>query len=339
MSSRLLDNKPVLRRSFLGVLARVFAGAVHMVYGLLQWMSQQITPDTAEAEYLERFADIWGITRIAANYGTGLVTCSGTDGAVIPAGTKLARADGVEYQTTSAGTISMGSVVIAIKSVVAGSDANAVTDTAVALVSPITGVQQAAAILGDITNGAAGENDESLRARVLQRIRNVPQGGAAIDYERWALAADSRVYRVFVLPAYAGLGTVGVTFISTEGNHIPDAALVAVVRTYINARKPVAALTFIAGQELIFAPTPVTVDFTIKLSPNTAAVQAAVTAELTALLLRDGAPGQNLLLSHINEAISMAAGENDHELVAPAANAAIASNQFPVLGTVTYQAL
>ena len=36
--------------------------------------------------------------------------------------------------------------------------------------------------------GTDTENDDDLRMRVLQRIRQPPQGGANHDYVRWALA-------------------------------------------------------------------------------------------------------------------------------------------------------
>lgn len=60
IESRLPGTDPRLRRALLGVLARTHAGAVHGLYGALDWLARQIIPDTAEAEILDRWADWWG---------------------------------------------------------------------------------------------------------------------------------------------------------------------------------------------------------------------------------------------------------------------------------------
>ena len=62
----------VLRRSLLGILARSEAGAVHMLYGFLEWAARQAIIDTAEKEYLERWAAIWKIFRKPADYAEGI---------------------------------------------------------------------------------------------------------------------------------------------------------------------------------------------------------------------------------------------------------------------------
>ena len=49
----------------------------------------------------------------------------------------------------------------------------------------------------------------------------------------------------------------------------------------------------------------------------TSAVQDAVRAELEDLINREAEPEKALVRSHIREAISVAAGEEDHELVSP----------------------
>ena len=84
------------------------------------------------------------------------------------------------------------------------------------------------------------------------------------------------------------------------------------------------------------APVAVPVNFTLSVTPNTATVKAAVEAELRALILRDGKPGVALKISHIREAISIAAGEDDYVLTLPAANVAMATGQIATMGVVTW---
>jgi uncharacterized phage protein gp47/JayE len=78
------------------------------------------------------------------------------------------------------------------------------------------------------------------------------------------------------------------------------------------------------------------VDYTIALTPNTQAVKDAVTAELADLHRREAAPGTIFLLSHIKEAISIAAGETNHVLTVPSADITPATGAIPTLGTITW---
>lgn len=94
-----------LRRSLVHVLARVIAGAAHMLHGHLEFLSRQLFPDTSEAEYLERHGSIFGITRNPPAFATGNVIVWGTNATLIPAGSVLVRSDDVEYSTDADATI------------------------------------------------------------------------------------------------------------------------------------------------------------------------------------------------------------------------------------------
>jgi hypothetical protein len=53
------------------VLGAVWAGAVHMLYGYLDWLAKQLFGDTAEREQLLREAALYGITPVPATFATG----------------------------------------------------------------------------------------------------------------------------------------------------------------------------------------------------------------------------------------------------------------------------
>ena len=158
-----------------------------------------------------------------------------------------------------------------------------------------------------------------------------PHGGAAGDYERWALEVTG-VTRAWAVPALYGLGTVGLWFMTDDltANGIPDAAKVTEVQTYLDTLRPITA------EVTAVAPTPVSLDFTIELTPNTATVQAAVEAALEDLILRESEPGATILLSHIREAISTATGETDHVVTVPAADVTHAAAEIAVFGAITW---
>lgn len=102
------------------------------------------------------------------------------------------------------------------------------------------------------------------------------------------------------------------------------------MQDYIDARRPVTA------DFLAFAPQALKVDVSLKISPNTEAVRNAVKQELADLFVREGAPGVTIPLSHINETVSISAGEEDHVLVSPAANIVPDENVMPMLGNVSF---
>ena len=65
-------------------------------------------------------------------------------------------------------------------------------------------------------------------------------------------------------------------------------------------------------------------------------MEVAVEAELADLIRRETEPGGTLLISHIRQAISLAAGEIDHELTTPTADVTVTASQITTLGDVTF---
>ena len=109
------------------------------------------------------------------------------------------------------------------------------------------------------------------------------------------------------------------------------AATVSTVDDYIQARRPVTA------DVTVQAPTASALSFQIQnLMPMTQEVQDAVTAELRDLIRRESQPGGTILVSHIREAISTAAGETDHVLISPVANVTVNTTQITTMGDVTF---
>jgi uncharacterized phage protein gp47/JayE len=332
-------NLGVLRRMDAQVYARVQAGVAHGLYAFIEWVSRQIIIDTAESEFLERWASIWGVQRLAAQSATGTITFTVSPGAAdVPAGTLVSTLDGTQFQTTADITVSGNLASAPIASVVAAAAANGYSGQTANLLTPVLGVQTAA-VLGTLSGGSDLESDDSLRARLLNRIQQPPQGGDANDYVQWALAAPGGgVTRAWCVPEQFGQGTVGVALVC-DGNDtggtasiLPTPAQIAIVAAYIDAVRPVTA------HVSVYAPTAVPVNFTIQgLSPDTVAEQTAVAAELADLLVREGQPGGTILLSHMRSAISAAANEWDYVLIAPTANVVMGAGQIPVMGSVTWQ--
>ncbi len=319
-----------LRRSNLTVIGAVEAAVVHSLYGYLQEIAKEAIPDTA-SDWLERWATVWGVTRLSAVKATGAVTMTGNVGQVVPAGTLIQRSDGAQFSVIADTTLAGGTASVNMQAAIAGQLGNTSASSAMLFVTPVAGINAACVVTaGGIVNGTDTESLDSLRDRLLKRIQRPPQGGSVSDYENWALEVPG-VTRVWVRPLYSGAGTVRIFFVrDNDATYIPDAGEVTTLQNYIDVLRPVTAAVTVA------APTDTPVAMTIALTPNTPEIQAAVTAELKDVFLREAQPGGTILISHLREAISIAAGETNHVLSVPSADVTATSAQIRSLGTITW---
>ena len=300
------------------------------LYGFFTCILKQLFADTAEAQYLERQASIQGIYRRAASKATGTLTVSYTEGAKLPVGTIFMADDQTRYETTAEPEV--GSYTVPVQCLEVGTIGNREEGQTYTLVSPVTGVD-AEAVGSEMAGGAEAESDESLRERLLYRLRNPPRGGTATDYVAWAKEVPG-VTRAWCFPKEQGIGTVVVRFATDEltDDGVPTAGMVQIVADHIAESAPVTAAT------TVVAPVAKPVDFRIKdLIPDSESVRAQVEAELKSLFVREATPGEALLISHIRQAISSAAGEEDFELLEPTADVPADSTQLLVVGEVTYE--
>lgn len=200
---------PQLRRSNAKVFDRVLAGAAHSLYGYISYLNRQQFFDTAESEYLDRWASIYGLLRKKATRASGAVTFSfSADLVNVPVGTILQSDDGVQYQTTGAVASDGKAAVEALNDGVIG---NQQDGDVLTLVSPIVGVFSEVEII-KLGGGSEAESDDSLRARLLSRVRETPCGGTSSDYVQWALEIPG-VTRAWCFPQEKGEGTVTVRFV------------------------------------------------------------------------------------------------------------------------------
>jgi uncharacterized phage protein gp47/JayE len=330
IETRLPGADSALRHSVLDVLARMHGGAMSGAYGYLDFIARQILPDTAEGEFLARHASIWGIRRKAAVAATATAIATGVNGTIIPEGAQALRIDGRAYRVTAAATVAAGVASLVLEAIEAGPDSDLTSGTVLTLASAILGVNAAITVNAIGVPGALEEDDASLLARLLDRIRTPPQGGSRSDYRAWALAQPG-VTRAWVYPGWMGAGTVGVAFVMDQREDIiPEPADIAAVQAALDALRPVTA------EVVVFAPTPEPLDVVVRIAPNTPAVRSAVEAELADFLAREAEPGGTIYRSRLSETISLAEGEFSHSLELPDNDFTPPPGHIPALGTVTF---
>ncbi|MCK6442266.1 baseplate J/gp47 family protein [Elstera cyanobacteriorum] len=336
INARLPGADSRLRWNNLSVIAAVLAGGLHEVYGYLDGIAEAVLPDRATGDVLERHAAWRGLLRKPATPAAGTVLLTGISGAVVPAGARLLRGDRAEYAVEASALIGAdGTGSVAVEALTLGAAGNAAPGTEVRFTSGVAGVASVASVgpLG-LGGGAELETDESLRARLRARVQLAPHGGAAHDYIAWALEVPG-VTRAWVRVIPPCQVRVLFTMDESYPDGIPLPQDVANVQAHIETRRPVTAMV------IVKAPNPVPVDFIVQsLVPESNAaipdVRTAIIAELKDMILRDGAPGSPLLVSHVREAISIAAGEWDHVPLSPAANVPIGPEQLPVFGSIAW---
>lgn len=333
---------PRLQRTNTAALAHALAGESHELHGHIDHEARQLFTWSADEEELGLKAAFWGVDRKQPAPAVGQASGTGQNGAVIPAGHLLQRSDGREYQTTAEVTVATGAFDLDLEAVEPGLDSDCPAATGLTMITPIVGVDTAVTVDSDgLTGGADLETLDRWRARISTKARRDVDAGHQSRYVKWALEVPG-VTRAWAFPQRTGLGTVGVSFVMDgRSDIIPVQADLDAVSDYIEGHtdpetgqevgRPVTAVV------QIFAFTAEEIDFTIQLkSAVTQAVKDAVEAELADLIFREGEPEGTLLISHIREAISIAAGEVDHDLQSPIADVVLTAGQMPVMGSITW---
>lgn len=203
----------------------------------------------AWGSYLDAHGQTLDVTRNDSVAATGSVTFTGTNGSLIGVGTEVSTTqndpeeDPVSFLTTEAGTISGGSLTLAVEAVEPGAASNVATGAVNLLLSPVEGISSVTNAEA-ITGGADVETDAAYRDRLKLAWASTQGSGSVADYKRWALAYPG-VGHVRVTPLWNGPGTVRVVVTDTDNNPVPNS-----VKTGLQAElDPFTAETTTAGSQ------------------------------------------------------------------------------------------
>ncbi|MGU3286447.1 baseplate J/gp47 family protein [Methylobacterium mesophilicum] len=329
-----------------GILADDNGALAFLVLQYIARQAQEYLPDQAGEQMLQRWADIFlPGGRKAATYAVLTATLSGPASTVVPQGTQFSFS-GILFQSLA--DVALGGVGVAttvsVRALTAGIVGNLDNGTALALIVAISGVDAAATVSGITSYGVDIESVDSLRDRVLFRIRKPPMGGDADDYVAWARSVPG-VTRAWCAPNEMGPGSVTVRFMmddlraSSGGFPTPDDC--ATVKAYLDTVRPVTVRDL-----FVFSPIAQPVNVTIgNLSVSNASTKAAIVASLNEMLMQRAAPAravngalvdaQTIYTAWVSEAISAAEGVDYFDLSffdTPMAN----SGCMATLGVVTF---
>ena len=334
-----------IANSVLRVMSDAMAALCHLALQYIDWLALQLLPDTAEVEWLDRHGNIW-LVNADGTTGRKLATlASGTanfqaliPGVVIPQGTQLESGTLVGYETTQL-AVATGpgvDIPVPIRALDPGSAGNQPAGTELAVVAtPAIPNLVGAATVVNLDGGTDEETDDELRFRVLQRIRQPPQGGAAHDYVVWSLAVPGCT-RAWVAPLEMGIGTVTVRVLFDDlragDDGWPQLVDLDSVTRYLDTVRPVAVKDF-----WVLAPIKQRVDVLIQLvDPDTPEIRAAIEASLREMFFEKAAPGQTIFAAWKVQAIMETANVRSVDLFNYSDDRMSSPGHMAVLGDVQY---
>ena len=296
------------------------AAQLYALYVQADWVGRQCFPQTAQGDYLDKHAQLRGLERRAATAAVGVLSFE-TDhppeaDLSIPEGTVCMTAAQVRFETTEAGVLKAGQTSAQVRAMA---------------VAPV-GVSRCTNPEA-FSGGLDAEGDESLRERVLETFRRMPNGANAAFYQQEALSLPE-VAAATVVARPRGVGTVDVFLATAAG--LPDSGLLEQVAAHLEERREIAV------DVQVKAPEVRTVDVSVQVAArpgadfNTVrqAVESAVRGWFDGRLL-----GQSVLRAQLGALIFGVEGVENYALTAPAADVAAAVDELPQLGTLTVAAL
>ena len=218
------------------------AAQVYGLYEELAWTCRQCFPQTATGEELEKHGFLRGIARNPARQASGTLRFSVQEAVEedleIAQGTVCMTAGLVAFETTQAGVLPAGelSVDLPAQAVEPGPGGNVSAGTVRTMAVAPVGVSRCTNPEA-FSGGLDAEGDESLRERVLETFRRMPNGANAAFYQQEALSFPE-VAAATVVARPRGVGTVDVFLATAAG--LPDSGLLEQVAAHLEERREIA---------------------------------------------------------------------------------------------------
>lgn len=208
-----LKNPPnKVEGSFAADNIQAVAKEIEKLYGYIDWLIDMHFAETATDEFLDAKGKEVGVFRKKETRATGVARFYGKSNTFIPGGFVVST-NGNDYYTTKMAYIGKdGYVDIEIASNKKGEGTNAPENSEFTF-NRLNGLERVTNTKA-ISGGANLESDESLRERILLKMRYPGTSGNKYHYMHWAMEVDG-VGRVRVFPLWKGPGTVKVSILDS----------------------------------------------------------------------------------------------------------------------------
>ena len=316
--------------------ARLRAAAAQLegLYHEAQWVLNQSFPQSAQGKYLDQHAALRSIRRASATCATGLLRF-GLAAAVerdipIEAGTVCMTADGVRFLTLKDADLPAGSLYVDVPAaaIEPGKTGNAAANTITIMAAIPVGIR-ACTNPGAFTGGEDQEDDDSLRERLLDSYRRLPNGANAAYYEHTALSYPG-VAAATAVGRPRGVGSVDVYVAATGGK--PDPELLTAINDYLQEKREISVDLQVKEPVL----SPVNIQAAVKPAQGftfpeaRAAADSAIREAFTGELL-----GKGITLAFLGNLLYDLPQVENYLFQSPGADQTPSPETLPTLGTVT----
>ena len=316
--------------------ARLYAAAaqIHSLLLQAQWVLAQSFPQTAQGEYLERLAALRGIRRSVATCATGSLRFGVSDAVsgdlTICSGTTCMTDTGIRFATTEDAVLTAGTLYVDVSAMALepGRAGNVAANTVTIMAAMPTGIK-ACTNPAAFSGGDDAEDDESLRARLLDSFIRLPNGANAAYYEQTALSFPG-VAAARAVGRPRGVGSVDV-YVATDAG-IPDEELLEAIGAYLQARREISVdLQVLSPEE-----ESVTVTVALKAAQGYTFDEAKAQADDALRGAFTGSRlGRGVTLAELGDLLYHLEGVENYRFTAPTADVAASPTVLPRLGTLT----
>ena len=312
---------------------------------------QLFFPEWSSGDFLTLLAKYDNLNRKQPTAAEADLAVTGTQGAVIPSGTRFSTAStpsmaAVEFATQQDYTIpSSGTLTVHVVCTQRGTVGNVPQNSITLMVAPVS-------YIASVTNpspasgGTELESDESLRQRVMDVDRNseLSYVGNESDYKRWAREVDG-VGSVIVIPEWQGAGTGTVKLIVMDANGDP-ANQTILNNVYNHIMQPDSPDTRLANTDVILTvvtATALSVSVSATVQIEDGEVMENVVNKFKSRLLRyfESAKEEGVIrYSRVGSELSQTSGVVDYTSLlvnSDTDNIEVAIDKYPTIGTVTFQ--
>lgn len=331
--AQLSTDISIVEGSFLSDMVAAVSLEISALYGQLEKQMEIMFLDATENPYLDRKANEYGIIRRTGTRAEGIITVAGTVGATLPKGAIVVTDDGHRYETVTELTLATPTGnTVPITAEFVGADYNVVAEAVNTLQISYAGIQSVLNA-NALTGGTDMESDDSLKARVLERLQHPATSGNASHYKQWAREVDG-VGDAKVTPLKNGAGTVEVLIVD-DNRQSPASEVVTACAAHIESQRPIGATVTVVGATS--AAVDVSASVTFDNSTTLEMIQAEFETELARYIRSIAFVDYTVSISRVGYLLLGIKGVVDYsnlKLNNNTGNVTIASTAVPVVGAV-----
>lgn len=232
------ENVNLSERSPLGMFLQVIAWEISEAWKAIEDSHYNSFSSYANESALDDAVSNFGRVRFGGTKATTKIKVTGNIGTTVPKGFLCNTKSKVMFKTIEEVTLSSEEALVNIESLEIGSNTNVPQGSITEIVNPIAGISSVVN-LNDATGGSDIEDDDRLRLRNLEALREPTTGDNLAQYKLWAREVNG-VGNIKVLSATPTKGFVTIVLTDTEG--LPaDSELLDEVFDYIEGLRPVNA--------------------------------------------------------------------------------------------------